>query len=78
MNKTTSQNFKKKIFRSKVTAKSIIHSNFFSPLFQKDLTNSEWKQFYKETVIRFCDNISNFRYALFHLVLPRNKKVESI
>ena len=77
MRKSVSPNFEKEI-GSKVTDNSIIHGSFFSPSFQKDHTNSEWKQLQRNCDTIFETFLSNFRYVQIHLVLPINKRVESI
>ena len=72
MNKTLSQNFEK-MFRSKVTALSVIHSNFSVLHFRKTI------QILKEAVTKkLLFETIHQTYAKFHLVLPRNKRVETI
>ena len=74
MNKTISQNFenkKKKMFKSKVTAKSIIHSHFFHSFISK--IPHKFRQETATDMISETIYQTFFIHAKFHLVLPRNK-----
>ena len=59
------------MFRTKVTAKSISHSNCFRLLLQKKAYNSETKAFKRNLWYGLLDRISNFRYAKYYLILSR-------
>ena len=71
-NKTVSQNFekKKKMFRSNITAKSIIHSKCFSPSPQKRPPQILKENSYKEALF---ETVYQTKYAKFHLVCPEIK-----
>ena len=73
--KNVSQN-SKIMFRTKITAKSVSHSNCFSPLHQKKAYNFGTKPLKRNLWYSLLDRISNFRYAKYYLILSRNVTAE--
>ena len=65
------------MFRTKITAKSINHSNCFSPLLQKNVYNFGTKLFKRNLWYSLLDRITNFRYAKYYLILSRNVAAEA-
>ena len=65
------------MFRTKITAKSISHSNCFSPLLQKKAYNFGTKPFKRSLWYSLLDSISNFRYAKYYLIMSRNVAAEA-
>ena len=59
------------MFRTKITAKSISHSNCFSLLLQKKAYNFGTKPFERNLWYGLLGRISNFRYAKYYLILSR-------
>ena len=63
------------MFRMKITFRSISHSNYFSPLHQKNLYNVGTKPFKRNLWHSLLDPLLNFRYAKYYLA--RNVAAEA-
>ena len=60
------------MFGTNITAKSISHSIYFSPLLQKKPYNLGTKPFKRNLCFCLLDRTSNFRYVKYYLILSRN------
>ena len=65
--KNISQN-SKIMLRTKIIAKSISHSNYFSPLVQKKAYNFGTKPFNRNVWYGLLERVSNFRYVRYYLL----------